>query len=277
MGNSNLPDWGPTRDPKRNAQIAADAKAELRREQAFEKDFAAFKERRHKFIPDAMRRVDDRIDIYLVSWKEDMDAVIDSVPVPSVPEGKNPWYVALAGNLLWAATCFLDPAAAGYVVMMRVMSVSGGVLASGMAPSPGGRMPRNPPADTPNGAKQLVLDAVASAKGQLETYFKGMRREWASEFPRLQDWNEPDPTVLDSFDAYIWDKMFPWIPYSDKRDEQIEAEALKMVRSVFADYMRQWQTYLRSNPWAGEGEMAKYAATDFRPVLRLSFQGKPLF
>ena len=45
-----------------------------------------------------------------------------------------------------------------------------------------------------------------------------------------------------------------------------------MAKSVMADYLRQWKRYLNSNPWAGEGEMAKYAATDFRPKLTFSFK-----
>jgi hypothetical protein len=270
-------DWGPTRDPKQNAQIAKDVAADLKRQHDYDKRFGDFKEKRHKFLTAATREADHKIETYLGGWKGDMDAMINSVPVPMIPAAQHPWWVALAGNLLWAGTCFINPVAGEAMIMMRVMSVAGSVIGTGVLPSPVGSQSLDPPSNTANGPKQIVLTAVAKAKGQLEEYFKSMNRAWALDFPRLHEWDNDDPQVIADFDAHIWGKMFPWIPFDKDKDTAIETEALRMTNSVFAEYMSQYQAYLKSNRWAGQGEMAKYADRDFHPVLKLSFQGTPLW
>jgi hypothetical protein len=45
-------------------------------------------------------------------------------------ESKFYFLVALGGNLLWAATCFLDPAAPGQVVLIKLMSGLGAAIGS---------------------------------------------------------------------------------------------------------------------------------------------------
>jgi hypothetical protein len=84
---------------------------------------------------------------------------------------------------------------------------------------------------------------VARARARLETQFNERRFDWASDFWQLADWDKNNPDVKSSFDAFIWGKMFPWIPHDDDRFEQIRNEAARMAKSVMADYLRQWKTY----------------------------------
>jgi hypothetical protein len=270
MGGRNLPDWGPTRDPKRNAEIATEAAAQRRVEKRVDEGIAAIHQRRMEKLPRAAEYAGTLIKQYLDEWAEWVNTAITDVSIPAEKGGQIWWWVALAGNLIWAATAFINPVAAGATIWIRVMSVSGGVIASGGLKTIASS--NSPPAPTDEkGAKDLLRKNVAKARGQLETHFKEQRFDWASDFWQLADWDQTDPAVKDSFDKFIWQQMFPWIPYNDDRFEQIRSEAARMAKSVMADYLRQWREYLRSNPWAGEGQMAKYAATDFHPKLRFTF------
>jgi hypothetical protein len=60
----------------------------------------------------------------------------------------------------------------------------------------------------------------------------------------------------------------------EDRFEQIRNEAARMAKSVMEDYLCQWKRYLNSDKWAGEAEMAKYAAKNFHPKLTVSFGGQ---
>ncbi|MCS3896421.1 hypothetical protein M2171_005554 [Bradyrhizobium japonicum USDA 38] len=48
----------------------------------------------------------------LTSWKLEIDGAIEQAKYPTKPESRIFWYIALAGNLLWAATSLLSPSAA---------------------------------------------------------------------------------------------------------------------------------------------------------------------
>jgi hypothetical protein len=52
--------------------------------------------------------------------------------------------------------------------------------------------------------------------------------------------------------------------------------AVEAVQSAVADYTRQWTEFKRSAAWYGEKERKKHDVV-FRPVLRISFEGKPLW
>ena len=56
--------------------------------------------------------VNHQVQINLTGWKEEVDQAINRAAAPAEPESRIYWYIALAGNLLWAATCLLDPPAA---------------------------------------------------------------------------------------------------------------------------------------------------------------------
>ena len=133
-----------------------------------------------------------------------------------------------------------------------------------------------PPPDNPPSAKEGIREQIAIARGTLEEEFQKKRREWASEFIRLQDWGKDDPTILGEFNAYIWEKMFPTIPYDKLRFKEILKMAKEAVSSAVADYNRQWKQFVQDAAWYGESER-KRGHIVFRAVLRISFAGKPLW
>jgi hypothetical protein len=201
-----------------------------------------------------------------------VNTAIGDVSIPADKDGKIWWWIALAGNLVWAATIFINPAAAGGMLWIKIMSVSGGIIGAGGLES--SLSSSSPPPPDENSAKDRLRTSVARARARLETQFNEKRFDWASDFWQLADWDKNNPAVKNNFDAFIWEKMFPWIPHDDDRFEQIRNEAARMARSVMGDYLRQWKTYLNSDKWAGEAEMAKYAAKNFHPKLTFSFGGQ---
>jgi hypothetical protein len=274
MGGSKLPDWGPTRSPARNAEIHKEVEADARRAKAYEEHLEAFKQRRRAKLPFAAQDINLLIPSLLNSWQQQVDSAITDVPNPAEPESKVYWYVALAGNLIWAGTCFLNPAAAGEAVLIKILSFAGAAYGSGTLQqvSPGSSFPA--PSDV-NGAREMLRKQVAQARGKLETYFEGKRDEWATGVPRLQDWNTEN-AALDAFNKYVWEQMFPWIPYDNDRFDAIRVQAIAMVKEAYANYMRQWQQFVRDAAWYGEATRTKYGIV-FKPVIQVSFGGKPLW
>jgi hypothetical protein len=263
-------DWGPTRDPKRNAQISRDADKQAAIEAAYLRHLQAFRERRTEKLPAVEEYINHHIPILLNAWQQQVDNAITDESYPMEPESKVFWWIALGGNLLWAATCFLNPAAAGEMVLIKLMSVIGAAIGTGVAEK------ASPPPDTPDAAKVGLRQQIAKARGKLEAEFQKKRREWASSFVRLQDWAKNDDTLLDEFNVYLWQQMFPTIPYDDDRFDQIRIMAVEAVKSAVADYNRQWKEFKRATVWAGQKELKKHHVA-FQPVIRISFGGKPLW
>jgi hypothetical protein len=69
------------------------------------------------------------IEEHLINYREQVKSGIDAWSVPESDSGV--WFgVALAGNLIWAATCLLSPAAGAAII---AMSFAGAALGSGVA------------------------------------------------------------------------------------------------------------------------------------------------
>ena len=269
MSGQTLPDWSPTRDPKKNAEI----EAKLRAERRVDAGIAEIHRRRMEKLPHAAEHAGTLVIQYLDEWALWVNTAIGDVSIPADKDGKIWWWIALAGNLVWAATIFINPAAAGGMLWIKIMSVSGGIVGAGGLESSLSSSSPSPPIDE-NVAKDRLRKSVARARAKLETHFNEKRFDWAGDFWRLADWDQNNPAVKDSFDKFIWEKMFPWIPHDDDRFEQIRNEAARMAKSVMGDFLCQWKTYLNSDKWAGEAEMAKYAAKNFHPKLTFSFGGQ---
>jgi len=267
-------DWRPTRDPKRYAQIHREAEEATAKQAAIEaaylKHLQAFRESRKEKLPAVEQYINQQIPILLGAWQQQVDSAITDESYAMEEESKLYWWIALGGNLVWAGTCFLNPAAAGEVVLIKILSFAGAAYGSGALEK------ASPPPDNPPTAKEAIRENIAVARGTLEEEFQKQSREWASGFIRLQDWGKDDPTILGEFNAYIWEKMFPTIPYDKLRFKAILNMAKEAVSSAVADYNRQWKQFRRDNVWAGKAEQKRRGVV-FQPVIRVSFAGKPLW
>lgn len=75
-------------------------------------DRAKWSAEKQKRIAALEMYVNQQMQINLTSWKIEMGEAINLAAYPAQEESRIYWYIALAGNLLWAATCLLAPPAA---------------------------------------------------------------------------------------------------------------------------------------------------------------------
>jgi hypothetical protein len=76
--------------------------------------------------------------------------------------------------------------------------------------------------------------------------------------------------VLDLFNGYMWEQMFPWIKYDGDRFDAIRLEALKVMKNTLADYNKQWEEFRQHAAWYGGAQRKKHNIK-FRPVLHIRF------
>ena len=253
---------------RREAEEGAAKQAAI--EAAYLKHLQAFRESRKEKLPAVEQYINQQIPILLGAWQQQVDNAITDESYAIQEESKLYWWIALGGNLVWAATCFLNPAVAGEMILIKIMSVAGATYAAGTLEKAA------PPPDNPQTAKEGIREQIAIARGTLEGEFQKKSREWASGFIWLQDWGKDDPTILGDFNVYIWEQMFPTIPYDKLRFKQILNMAKEAVRSAVADYNRQWKQFKQNNAFLGGGELKRRGIV-FQPVIRISFGGKPLW
>ena len=243
-----------------------------------------------------------QIKIYLDEWKEQVNAAITDAQMPVEPQSRAYWFIALAGNLLWAATCFVptggplrlavsgvasatekgamelglsaaasvEASATGQRVI-QVMSVAGATIGSGTVEQLAGST-GNPEQD----GKRVIRVIIGKKRADLEDVFKPRSSQWASEIDALAQWGDD---VKELMDKYLWIKMFPRIPYDRDRFVTIYKLALSNVSRVLADYNAQWKDWSfrkeRSQPqWKHRrmyGEDWDYSVPDpgpFQPKLK---------
>src|SRR5262249_40314341 len=217
--------------------------------------------------------INQQIQINLGAWQQQADNAITDARSPADEESSFYFFVALAGNLVWAATCFI-PVAGEVTTLVKVMSIGGAVLGSG-AVQQGAKWARGRAPTTPDEAKLVVRKAPAEARGNLEQHLKSFRRKWAAELDGLAGWERsglhPD-RIVDMFDQYVWEAMYPKFPFGVDRFELIRSSLLQVMNDMLADFNRQWQQFKQHAAWYGDAERAKWNIY-FRPVLKVYWEG----
>jgi hypothetical protein len=210
--------------------------------------------------------VNQQIQINLGAWQEQADNAITDARPPAEEESRVYFYVALAGNLVWAATCFLDPAVAAQAVLIKIMSVTGATVGSGTV-----QQVMGDDDTSPDDAKVLIRQMLAKKRGDLEEHFKDSRRDWAANLDGIARWEaagDHPEQLLDLFDKYIWEAMFPTIPFNSDRFDSVRSTFLKVINNALADFNRQWQQFRQQAAWYGGAERKKHGIY-FRPVLKI--------
>lgn len=98
MSSQSLPDWAPTRDPKRNAELDAQYERELGAKKRVDAAIADFHRRRMEKLPHAAEYTATLIKQYLDEWAEWVNTAITDVSIPADKGGQVWWWVALAGT-----------------------------------------------------------------------------------------------------------------------------------------------------------------------------------
>jgi hypothetical protein len=243
------------------------------------------------------------IKIYLNEWKEAMDTVITDAKSPEDEKSRFYWFVALAGNVLWAATCLVPAGgavAAGAAAVeaaaraqraIKIMSFGGAIVGSGTAEQIFGNRGNasgnlkiqigttiqqftatgDPAAD----GKTIARLVLAAKRDELEDLFKSQEKQWALD---VNDAAEGGFDVKEVMDTFVWQQLFPRIPYKGKHQSMYQS-GLTSVNGALADYSKQWKDWQfrkeRSKPyWKHRrmyGEYWDYSVPDpgdFKPQLK---------
>lgn len=195
------------------------------------------------------RYVNHQIQINLTSWKHEVDSGINEAPYPAEEQSRGSWWIALAGNMLWAATCFIPVVGEGAAVaqaMIGLMSVTGAAFGSGLADqaNPGGS---DSAFRTPEDGKVFVRNTAGRKRGELEAFFKKSRSDWARQLDGIRMWEAVSSSQepLDLYDKQIWTLMFPRIDYDDNRFNAIRNRCRAKVAQLLNGYNVQWRDYMR--------------------------------
>ena len=207
--------------------------------------------------------------------------VVSANSLASVPveEGRDHWFIALLGNLVWAASCFVpgagiikagaaiereqsrssssppkvaaataagvgEVAQAGMTSLGKKMYVT---MATGGAFVGSGGIQRLAPG--PSGApsgKDLVAEALNKKRKQLGDELKKSVEPWASEVVHgekfgADDYNRGPEKYLQAVDRTLWVNLLPSIPFEGYNE--IFNGALQAINFALADFNRQYRQW----------------------------------
>jgi hypothetical protein len=207
---------------------------------------------RQQRIDGMVKHVDEQIQIYLNGWEIQAQAALSVAQQPPDDDSKVFWFIALGGNLLWAAAS-LNPEAVGVNI---IISFAGAAIGSGSIE----QLYKNPP-EEPGDAKQLAVTWITAKRDKFESEFMKSERKWAEELVGLEDWEAAGTQtdkLIDVYHAYIWRNMFPRIPYTDQKFSTILSGCTKNINAMLADFKVQWQQYRQMAAWYGGAERKKH-------------------
>jgi hypothetical protein len=202
---------------------------------------------KHEIIDDTMKRFrGDTADRFLNEWMGQVDKGIDTISVPNKEQSKIYWWLALAGNLLWAATSLMVP---GLINLGKgaiiIASFLGATIGSGA-------LTPEPPSLPPDG-KTILRTRLSQVRDEMSQKIYPLAEKAAWECGRrnitdVQDQNE-----------ILWRTMFADVPYNN-RFEHIMKTSITQASSALDDYNKQYDEYVE--------ELKQYARTygvGFRP------------
>jgi hypothetical protein len=199
-----------------------------------------------KIATEAKGRLASTYEAFIAQWLTSAHMGAQSASKPDDPIAKANFYRALAGNLVWAATCFLPGgifiSIAKGAVALRVASA--GAMAAG---SLGGAAVGSGVGKNPNEGN-VVADAEALVRKRLGVLANGYRAQkpqviQAAATKCGQDAIE-DPVEQDKA---LWGTMFDskGYPY-DEGFTVIQEKLAKTASSALASFVTQWQDWKRA-------------------------------
>jgi hypothetical protein len=139
--------------------------------------------------------------------------------------------IALAGNLVWAATCLMPPVAA---VAIAAMSFGGAAVGSGAVPMIGGG---EPPKSTQPSFKLAAAAALAQARDRLSQAGKGVVKDVAD------DCAAGNVSDIEEQKQRLWAKLFST---GYNQAEPIEAAAAAKLATAGPSFVAQWRAHKNS-------------------------------
>jgi hypothetical protein len=186
---------------------------------------------------------------FLTQWSLQMSNATRDASKPS-DESSRDWWVALAGNMLWAASCFvpgagvIKTASEGMSTMGKVMYVT---MAHGGAMAGAGVFATGPSGD-PSGKDVLTRELNKKLK-ELQDVLHRNSEEWASSIERDPEFkkvlsSDTEETLLEFIDKSLWNSLFPSIPYQDYN--VIYNGALQQLNKALAEFDKQYKAWKKA-------------------------------
>jgi hypothetical protein len=285
MGNGKG-DWSPAGPPQpkpkpsRKTKRQIDREAEWKRKMRFIEnytwkppkedsikgvDWAALKKQKQDRLRELQERINLQVQVYLTQWKNEVDSAIDQAPFPPEEESRFGFYLALAGNLLWAATSLINPAAAiGSAIavqgsrIIQVMSFTGATVGSGTITT---FFPNRPVSSlSEKDGKDLIRQVAGIEATELQDVFREVTPQWANELDEpLAEFAGSDQQRLEMFEKRIWERVFPRIPFDDNRLNAIRNKCKDNVAKLLVEYRKQWKEFRRIQMSPGPSAEALWA------------------
>ena len=172
---------------------------------------------------DALRSafITDR-DTFINLWLAAAVAALEGAPEPKDPESKRNFWVALAGNLLWAATSLVAPEC---LFAIRIMSFSGAAVGSGIL--------SQEPEQAPSGRETVSQLLTTTRDLMITTAGPWLDRSVAECISRQVTDREEQREVL-------WRNLFK-TPYNES--EPIRAEMSVKVKEALRQFLAQWHAW----------------------------------
>ncbi|MGI8639255.1 MAG: hypothetical protein ACR2MG_04805 [Pyrinomonadaceae bacterium] len=231
LSRSKLLDFGSSRKDK-HKQIMSWLKAEYQRGQNA-RDQAAWIAGKSERIEKVKHAINFQIQIHLGAWVEKVDEAVNSA---SESEEKNSiayWFIALAGNLVWAATSLKSVADSAKIILSFV----GAAVGSGSV-----EKFRDHMVDTPENRKDFIKGEIAKLQVELDENYQSKRSEWADELD-----SDPKTRVAgDKFDDYlkefVWNKMFQ-IKFGKNHQFEVFTKAKTNIETLLNKLKKEWESW----------------------------------
>lgn len=204
---------------------------------------------------------------FLLAWLNEVNQALNHASAPN--EGTDYWLLALAGNLLWAASCFVPgagivagAAAAGAAAagmskvgkaMYAIMAIGGATLGSGTVD----KLQAVDQSGQPTG-KDVVQHHLNAKYKKLTEYLADKNEEWVTQLMALPKFKNPDSfktweAYLGAVDEWLWASIFPPIAFNDL--DKIYDGALGKLNGVLASFNRQYRDWIDSTKAKGYTEV----------------------
>ena len=217
--------WKPPKPSKADETLAAAAKKEKR-----------------KRMKALQERLDLQVQIYLTQWKNEVDSAIDQAAYPADEESRFGFYVALAGNLLWAASSFINPAVGLGSRIIQVMSFTGATAGSGTFTV---LFPNRPISSlSEKDGKDLIRQVAGIEATELQDIFREAIPHWASELDEpLAEFVGSDAQRLLMFEKRVWERVFPVVAFDDDKLNVIRNKCKDKTAKLLVEYKAQWRDF----------------------------------
>jgi hypothetical protein len=187
-----------------------------------------------------------QIQLHMTNWVEKVDAALTDAKEPPAKNATFYFVVALAGNLLWAATSL--PSLQGMKTLVVVMSGVGATVGSGTVEKIRDHF------SSEEGRKGFLRERISEFQGEVQEKYLGLRYKWADEFDNLRIEGR---TVDEALDVFLWKKMFT-IEYAPDKNKtryfKVYINAKANIEKLLGRFRDEWDEWVEGNKLINLGD-----------------------